>query len=54
MCVIIAGETQPDTTKLINIPVKLNGDDNSYNFFMYRGNSYLNFTLANYFNLRYS
>ena len=36
MCVIIAGETQPDTTKLINIPVKLNGNDNSYNFFMYR------------------
>ena len=42
MCIIIAGETQPDTTKLINIPVKLNGNDNSYNFFMYINNFDLN------------
>ena len=42
MCVIISGETQPDSTKLINIPVKLSGDNNSYNFFMYINNFDLN------------
>jgi hypothetical protein len=36
MCVIIAGETQPDTTKLMNIPVTIEGD--KYNFFMYINN----------------
>lgn len=36
MCVIIAGKTQPDTTKLMNIPVII--DDNKYNFFMYINN----------------
>lgn len=36
MCVIIAGEAQPDTTKLINIPVII--EDNKYNFFMYINN----------------
>lgn len=36
MCVIIAGETQPDTTKLMNIPVVI--EDEKYNFFMYINN----------------
>ena len=36
MCVIIAGETQPDTTKLMNIPVVMDGE--KYNFFMYINN----------------
>ena len=36
MCIIIAGEGQPDTTKLMNIPVKIN--DKSYNFFIYVNN----------------
>ena len=36
MCIIIAGEAQPDTTKLINIPVVI--EDNKYNFFMYINN----------------
>lgn len=36
MCVIISGETQPDTTKLMNIPVIVNGIKS--NFFMYVNN----------------
>jgi hypothetical protein len=36
MCVIISGETQPDTTKLMNIPVVVNGVES--NFFMYINN----------------
>jgi hypothetical protein len=36
MCVIISGETQPDATKLMNIPVTIEGD--KYNFFMYINN----------------
>lgn len=35
MCIIIAGEDQPESTKLINIPVKIEGEDNKYNFFIY-------------------
>jgi hypothetical protein len=36
MCIVIAGETQPDTTKLINVPVTI--DAEKYNFFMYINN----------------
>lgn len=36
MCVIISGDTQPDTTKLMNIPVVI--DNEKYNFFMYINN----------------
>ena len=38
MCCIIAGETQPDTTKLMNIPVTIDGEKNKYNFFIYVNN----------------
>jgi hypothetical protein len=39
MCVIISGETQPDTTKLMNIPVIIDGVvTDKYNFFMYINN----------------
>lgn len=38
MCIVIAGETQPDTTKLINIPVKIYNDSNKYNLFIYINN----------------
>ncbi len=30
MCIVLSGETQPDTTKLMNIPVII--DDKKYNF----------------------
>jgi hypothetical protein len=36
MCIVVTGETQPDSTKLINIPVIM--DNNKYNFFMYINN----------------
>ena len=36
MCIVISGETQPDTTKLMNIPVDVNGVKS--NFFMYINN----------------
>ncbi len=36
MCIIISGESQPDTTKLMNIPVVMDGD--KYNFFIYINN----------------
>jgi hypothetical protein len=36
MCVIIAGDAQPDTTKLINVPIII--ENNKYNFFMYINN----------------
>ena len=36
MCIVISGETQPDTTKLMNIPVIMDGE--KYNFFMYINN----------------
>jgi hypothetical protein len=36
MCIVIAGETQPDTTKLMNIPVIIEGK--KYNFFIYVNN----------------
>lgn len=36
MCVILSGENQPDTTKLMNIPVII--DKNKYNFFIYVNN----------------
>lgn len=36
MCIIIAGEEQPDTTKLMNVPVII--DNEKYNFFIYINN----------------
>ena len=36
MCIVISGESQPDTTKLINVPVCMN--NKKYNFFMYINN----------------
>jgi hypothetical protein len=36
MCIVISGETQPDTTKLMNIPVII--EDKKYNFFIYVNN----------------
>ncbi len=38
MCIVISGENQPDTTKLINIPIKIHGESTKYNFFIYVNN----------------
>ena len=38
MCIVLAGETQPDTTKLMNIPIKIHGESTKYNFFIYVNN----------------
>ena len=40
MCIVIAGESEPDTTKLIHIPIII--DNNKYNFFMYINNFDIN------------
>ena len=41
MCIIIAGEEHPDTTKLMNVPVII--DNEKYNFFIYINNFDLGF-----------
>ena len=40
MCIVLSGETQPDTTKLMNIPVVVDGI--KFNFLMYINNFDLN------------
>ncbi len=42
MCIVISGEVQPDTTKLMNIPVKMKGEQDAYNFFIYVNNFDIN------------
>lgn len=50
MCIVISGETQPDTTKLMNIPVKMVGELDKYNFFIYVNNFDLHSKNNNNFN----
>jgi hypothetical protein len=45
MCIVLSGETQPDTTKLMNVPVVVDGVKS--NFFMYINNFDLNNPIMN-------